>query len=171
MFPIATKWGKEPTLAWTSLNSILSLSGDLLQWKQNSFILICILLRGLPWTEVIINLENCFLITLGDSSRGHCVGLIMQQIFWNISVHHGQAFISSTIVSSFLLSNYICFALLFWLIVKVQLIKEQCYECLSWLKNYAKWLVFFPMDLLALYQTCAHCLILLKVHSSIVCTV
>ncbi len=41
----------------------------------------------------------------------------------------------------------------------------------SWLKNCVKWLVFFPMDLLALYQTCAHCLILLKVHSSIVCTV
>jgi hypothetical protein len=27
-----------------------------------------------------------------------------------------------------LLGNDICFALLFWLIVKVQLIKEQCYE-------------------------------------------
>jgi hypothetical protein len=128
MFPIATKWGKEPTLTWTSLNSILSLNGEPPQWKQSSFFLICILLWGLQGTEVTINLENCFLITLGYSSKGHCVGLIMQQFFWNISTHHGQAPISSTIVSSFLLSNYICFALLFWLIVKVHLIKEQCYE-------------------------------------------
>jgi hypothetical protein len=41
VFPISTKWGEEPTLAWTSLNSILSLSGD-----PPQFPLICILSWG-----------------------------------------------------------------------------------------------------------------------------
>jgi len=56
MFPISTKWGEEPTLAWTSLNSILSLSGDPPQWKQVHFLLFVFCHGGLPGIWVTINL-------------------------------------------------------------------------------------------------------------------
>ncbi len=72
MFPISTKWGEEPTLAWTSLNSILSLSGDPPQWKQVHFLLFVFCHGGLPGTWVTINLEDGFLITLVDSISSLC---------------------------------------------------------------------------------------------------